>query len=289
MSTKGIVLISSGKQYSEEACRAAKQSKKYMPGIPVTLFTDTPVQCHAIDQFELIESKGPYANKLYFAGRSPYERTLYLDTDAYVVADVSEVFDMLDRFDFLACHSPYRESYRQPDVPESFPEYNGGVFAYRRNDKTARMFANWIRIYEHDQEQKQDWVFPEGAKLFSKSLTDQPALRRAMYESDVRIGTLPAEYNCRLPFPGYLQGGVKVIHGRTENPEAMKDRLNTSVLPRAYMMRWGRLTTIDSAMPPGNSIKRSARWSIHYRGIVKTLTAAIVSLPKLVSPKPKDR
>jgi hypothetical protein len=49
------------------------------------------------------------------------------------------------------------------------------------------------------------------ARSFKK---DQPSFREAIYESDIRIATLPSEYCFRIHTPDYARGAVKILHGR---------------------------------------------------------------------------
>ncbi len=39
-----------------------------------------------------------------------FQRTLYLDSDVRVVADLTDIFELLDRFDLAAAHDPMRNS-----------------------------------------------------------------------------------------------------------------------------------------------------------------------------------
>ena len=75
-------------------------------------------------------------------------------------------------------------------------------------------------LYRHDHSGTRQWIFPGGERLFRESLPDQPSFRKALYESSLRLATLPPEYNCRLPFPGFLHDPVRILHGRTTDPES---------------------------------------------------------------------
>jgi hypothetical protein len=71
---------------------------------------------------------------------------------------------------------------------------------------------------------------------------DQVAMRVALYSSDLRISTLPQEFNCRFHSFGYLNGKVKILHGRipggkhTEaNLRRIARKLNKETIPRVFV------------------------------------------------------
>jgi len=75
-----------------------------------------------------------YEDKLSGMMLAPYEHTLFLDADTYVVRPIPELFQLLDRFDIAAKHNSRRRAAFLEDVPDSFPEYNTGVVAYHVGD-----------------------------------------------------------------------------------------------------------------------------------------------------------
>ena len=72
-----------------------------------------------------------------------------------------------------------RNAWRR-ELTSAFPQFNSGVMAYRRTEPVLAFLGNW-----------RDEV------LTSKARYDQPCLRELLWESDLRIATLPPEYNFR--------------------------------------------------------------------------------------------
>jgi hypothetical protein len=274
--SRGVVYIATGQKSVEEACASALRTKQCMPELPISLITDLRIKERIFHLVEHIEEPqfGP-ADKVRNIARSPYRDTLYLDSDTYVVSDVREVFLLLERFDFAASHSPYRVSRHLDDLPECFPEYNAGVLLFRQSEKTGNLFSRWREIYEKDHLNPSMWLFPGGEELFKDAPNNQPSLRRALFESDLRIATLTPEYNCRLSFPGFLQGRAKILHGRTRSLTNAVLKLNRTSLPRVHLMHWGKLRAIDRSMPPGKRILNQVKWSLHYRGPIQTSIRAV--------------
>ena len=112
-----------------------------------------------------------------------FERTLHLDADVLAVADIRDVFDLLDRFDVALAHdqarnSPAANAVWRRALPAAFPQFNGGVIAYRRTPPVLEFLRLWAATMRETGMRK-----------------DQPSLRELLWDSDLRIATLPPEYN----------------------------------------------------------------------------------------------
>ena len=124
-----------------------------------------------------------------FVSASPYERTLYLDSDTKIVRDFSDAFDLLDRFDVAAVQDHSRKSSRWSGIPEyknipyAFPEFNGGVILFRKSPAVDEFFECWKKYFYKYEDQTQG--------------QDQASFRIALWESDIRLHSLPFEYNVR--------------------------------------------------------------------------------------------
>ena len=274
VSQRGIIYVVTGRRHAEEACRSATMAKQCLPDLPISIFTDQPIDAPVFDQVVAIPQASGFLSKVVHIRQSPYRDSLFLDSDTHVIGDIRPLFELLERFDIAATHAPYRTTYRIAGVPDCFPEFNTGVLLYRRNDKTNLLWDHWIRLYTEDLSRPLEWDFPGGEQWFRDALSDQPSFRHAVYQSDVAVATLPPEYNCRIIFPGALHTPVKIIHGRSTNLARDILTLNQTDLPRVHLMRWGRLTTLHSAMPPAD-FQSSLWWSLHNRGLFRTVQVAV--------------
>ena len=235
---RGAVYVAVGATYRQEAAASAASLKAHMRGLHVTLFTDGPPDVAArggpFDAVVQIDGvKGNRLDKIRHIGRVPYDRVLFLDSDTYVCADLGEVFTLLDRFDIALAHAARRthEWYPPlPNVPDSFPEFNSGVVAFRNAPEVEGAFAAWARMYE--EALNSEW-YRRHRESRPFTLQDQHHLRKALYESDLRIATLPYEYNCRL-MPSFVNGHVSVVHGRHRHLAAVADKLNSTPKRRLF-------------------------------------------------------
>jgi|GEM_PF-6552644 hypothetical protein len=167
-----------------------------MPDLPIAVATDHPLVAGPFDQQVALAEPNGYRAKIAAAQRSPFNRTLQLDVDTYILADLGEVFRVLDRFDMALVHAPVGISMAFDDVPRSFPEFNTGVIAYRATQLVQDVLAEWLREYDT-----------------LASPFDQPSFRRVTYRAaGLRIATLPSEYNQRM-VAGFFNQPVQILHG----------------------------------------------------------------------------
>lgn len=204
-----------------------------MPNIHVTIFTDQH-SSGGFDQTIQVERGVFPANRLKLdcIARSPYQQTIFLDSDTYICDDISDLFDILSHFDMALTHDRgYTDKFPTgTGVPSVFREFNTGVIVYRKSDGVDRLFAESIRWYDQ---------LSAGPRPI---VADQAAFRIAAYYSNVRIATLTFEYNCRFPYFGYASGKVKILHGReflTAHNEAELETVaaavNAVLTPRVYV------------------------------------------------------
>jgi hypothetical protein len=107
-------------------------------------------------------------------------------------------------------------------VPQSFVQPNTGVILYRNGAKMESMVREWLRIYRN---QLQEQVSPPN---------DQPAFKKAVFESDLRPYILPPEYNLRLDKPYFVGGNMtaKILHARPEFIDRERRKFKKKSVPR---------------------------------------------------------
>lgn len=253
--SKGIVYIVTQEEYFEEFEKSVKQLKKWVDA-PVTLISLEQKDYSFIDENIVVEDPEKGSDKVYLLEESPYDRTLYLDTDIYVVDKVDELFEVLDEFELAISRNPERASEEIEDVPESFSELNTGVISYRKTDLVLSMFKEWQNLYE---------------KRPYESHRDQPMFRKAIYYSDVRFTVLPSEYNCRFGIPGFLNKKAKILHGRlgdfesigyrfTVTPEKAEKQINKEMGDRVHYIKRNSIKTKKINPKPWDKLYSALKW-----------------------------
>lgn len=180
--TTGVIFATTGKNYTELAERAARSVKENCPGLEVDLFTDQLGEMPVFDRIHQLED--PHRrSKIDAMILSRFDKTLYLDADLFVIADIRDVFEVLDRFDMAMAHDDSRNTehchiFWSKPLPNAFPQFNSGVIAFRRNSKVVELLERWSIVVRENH-----------LKI------DQPVLRELVWDSELRIATLPCEYN----------------------------------------------------------------------------------------------
>lgn len=221
---KGIFYVATGRRFIDEARDSAFTARRWMPGTPILLHTDAGEE--KISPFDeirpLVNPRHFFIDKIQPLLETPFGRTIFLDTDTRVCADISDLFSVLDRFDIAVTHAPLRHDRPFP-TPNCFAELNTGVIAYRKCEAVDRLIRRWLEIYEQEV-------------IRCGKVSDQAAFRQAAYESDARLYVLPSEYNLRTVMPAATgRGSVRIIHGRAASMENLERRVNGSRSIRVFL------------------------------------------------------
>jgi hypothetical protein len=231
----GIMYSAFGAKYIAEAIESARSSM-LCNDVPHLLFAaedphDVPDGLTVV-RFEQVSSD-PFVDRIANMRRSPFERTIYLDSDTYLIDDITDVFLLLDRYEMALAHANYR-GLEDPEVPRAFSEFNCGVVAWRAGERTSAFLQSWEETYREWLERD---VLPGqmGAANPSRSpIGDQPAFRRCAWEQAMKIYVLPPEYNLRLGYKTTVVDRVHLIHGRFGDYERLAERMNRKIVPRTY-------------------------------------------------------
>ena len=182
--TQGVLLIATGAAHVAAARAVAGSVRRSNPGLSIGLFSDSDAPGEAFDWTGPV-SAPHLRSKVDYLGESPFEETLYLDTDTRVFADLGDLFRLLERFDLAAAHRDRAVVRRKmprwrEDVPASFPEHNGGVLLYRGTPGVRAFLDAWRAAYAE-----------------AGLTADQRTFRELLWASDLRIAVLPERYNRR--------------------------------------------------------------------------------------------
>lgn len=183
----GIIYIAFNSSFVKEAMLSAESVKRFSD-IPITLFTNQEVDCEYIDDISLIQPNH-IRSKVDYIANSPYDKTLYLDSDTVIMRDISDMFDILDRFDVGVTHDYARKREKYCHIPEynnipySFSEVNGGVMSFNNSKRVKKFLESWRSYFYKYAHLTSGW--------------DQVSLRISLWESEVSVHHYPIEYNIR--------------------------------------------------------------------------------------------
>jgi len=224
----GFVYIASGDRYLREAAESAAQLRRTNPGARVCLIADRRGEAAFWDDFvPLPDPAFSFRDKLALR-LCPYARFVYLDTDTHPLGDLSEIFALLEHFDFAGHQLFEGHDSPIPGVPDAFPEFQGGVLAFRRSAALTAFFARWLELYD---------AFRAPGRPDRKAyanLTDQKSLRLALYESSLRLAVLGPEYDFTPSHVNFACAGVRLLHSRGDDPARFERRINARLGNRIY-------------------------------------------------------
>lgn len=211
----GILLVAYGEKYLAELEVCQARIEAVWPDITIHV------------------EQGPEETSPRMLGRinamigSPFNNTMYMDVDCWLVEPIPELFELLECFDLAVPHAVYRRVY-PVDVPECFIEHSPGLMVWHKNRRTWDLLSDWRRRFLRDRatrsdERKVSW-FPS-----------QPSFCEALYWSNVRYYTLPPEYHWTSL--GYVQGKVKLVHKRP-NAEGEAERINRDAGKQRVAITW---------------------------------------------------
>lgn len=227
--SSGVVITATGDEFVLLAKCCALSIKNASPSLKITLFTNKDISSDVFDKVMLIEGDDRRA-RIGNLQRTPYDRTLALDCDTFICADITDIFKILDKYDIAMCHAHNRKATHYKhidlwsfndkmgnswDIPYAFPHFNGGVILYRNGDKIMSLFQEWDELYK--------------TKGVSK---DQASLRELLWEKNVMLYALPPEYNLLYQDVKRMREGEiekKIIHYTRD-----KKRFLKLSLERAY-------------------------------------------------------
>ena len=121
----GIIYIAYKQQkYINEAIFSAKSVKKHNPNLSITIFTDHDLKDNCFDIVKKLPiDQFKFRCKQDFLKNTPYEKTLYLDTDTYVDDNIEDLFNLLPRFDVCMVHDYARKreiNENHPNLPNYY-------------------------------------------------------------------------------------------------------------------------------------------------------------------------
>lgn len=210
----GIIYYADSPKYFKEAYNSIASIRKFYPDLNICIFTDEKSDgLYDIDWDDLNidvtklklnhaafgEQPHKFYGKVLSFGLSPFDNTIFFDCDVSVLEETClfDIFAALERYDILAAHAPLRIPRYWGRVSKKIsavePELNTGVVAFNSRAKEDLKF--WEEYYIKSATE-------------DKIEQDQFSFRLFIYDSLLKLGILPEEYN-RRPFK---RPKPKIIH-----------------------------------------------------------------------------
>lgn len=239
VSSIGVVYVATGESYVAEAAASLTLLRRSNPSVSAAIITDLsapPGQWEAV--LPLAAPTHSLRDKLQMR-RSPWESTLFLDTDTYVATDLGDLFHLLASFDVVGHQLFEGHNYQLEGVPHAFPEFNTGVIGFRNTPAVQSLFDEWSNWYD---------------RYSAETRCDQRSFRQALYRSGLRHSVLPPEYNFRPLATNFAIMPLQIVHGRPlAGLPALKEKIDVNFVHRAYVPRLG--CVVSDHMTPRQAIR----------------------------------
>jgi hypothetical protein len=264
----GVVYCATTQRHLTEAMQSMGTVRSLMPSVPGALFTQQELAEGAKAHFEhvvvLPQAAQHFDDKIEAMRQSPFKKSLFLDADTYLLEPISELVELLDRFDLAYTHEIDRGICYEPECPECFVEPCTAVVAWRKTPAVTRLFDLWRTRYDEENQRRGEHPL--------MCYHDQGAFRHVLYHhgQDVSCYVLPAEYNLRVYAPWFAGATVKILHGREVMLQrALRARLNRDITIRTGdgMSRWERMVFNSKRWIKNRILKRPAAYDFRLRGL----------------------
>lgn len=191
----GILYCAVGEAFYKRALLSHKSITTLNNKIPAAIYTDQKTDIHTwkevikADPMKNQSFENAMAYKLDALLKTPFKHTLYLDSDTYILEDISELFSLVcNKFDLVFCHGHNRSkrfkmmlntfNYSlKKDIPFCFSPLQGGLLLFNK-DSTKNLFEKVKERY-----------------TTVGYFDDQIILRELLWEENIKIYILPPEYN----------------------------------------------------------------------------------------------
>ena len=203
----GYLYVANKSKFIDEAIISSKSLRRFT-NLPIAIVCTAELYNDKLDAFfdkvvvNNTLNEYTYLSKIIGMQSSPFEGTVFLDSDTFVCSDISNLFDLMDLVD-IATTSEVKIHTKELDFikyKNLIPEFNSGVIFFKKNSVIEKLLKDWLKIC-----------------IDNKLQIDMPGLREAILANfkNIKFVILPEEYNSH----GYksmliLNGEVKVIHER---------------------------------------------------------------------------
>ena len=230
---KGYLYIASGEKYIKEAKRSVQSLRRVDDNAHATIVTDDQStyfgEGRCFDKRIIVSEDNLYIPKKGFDlkvksmyQQSPYDKTIFIDSDTYFIKNCSYLFDLLKYHDVCISRANNDDEYIRYKGSEikGYGQYNTGVIVFRKNERNKKLFSDWVSRWRMRR---------------TVHSHDQMAFMEALLSNNVKTYILKNNWNARTVHKTRFIGQVKIIHGRHKNIDKVVHNINISDRPRVWI------------------------------------------------------
>jgi len=141
---------------------------------------------------DIWQTRPQWFKKSFACERSPFSRTLWLDTDCQILGSIAPLFSYISTYPYFAAAQEYKTNVHFEPKLENAPIFNSGVLAFSGESPIIREWCKGCEEHNHEL------------------LGDQSVLSYIIQEKGFQITPLPLIYNCN---PRYSEREkAQIIH-----------------------------------------------------------------------------
>ena len=235
---RGITFVAFGDRFVSEAIASAASYRAHMPGVPFALVTNAEIGTRpefdiiistSEEQVQFPQSYSGYYQKIRGIAASPFNITLFVDSDTYCCEPVYDLLVAAAQHGLVAVQAPRKvHTFRIDSLSKQgnvISETNTGVLGFDRARLGDFFFEEWLTLYRKN-------VPAETGRIFS----DQSLFRPLVHQLRITPLYMTYEYNVRVGLPAFLHGRVRILHGRPRHGNDTVARfINSSHEHRIYL------------------------------------------------------
>jgi hypothetical protein len=202
---RGVLYMKWGSKIEPVFQRSLQSLRKFHPDLPVQV-AELPPTATLLDKARMLEI-------------SPFEHTLFLDTDTVVMDKLDFGFEKSARFGLACCVCECPWARRYGGLSGDLIEYNTGVLFFTRAMKP--LFDLWI---QHARTLDSSILFKRGndPALLKMPFNDQGGFALAVEQSGINPYVLPLNWNFRPIWQHILCGPIKIWHDYSAVPPGLE-------------------------------------------------------------------
>ena len=203
MSKRGVIYLYWGDSVENELSRSIDSLQRIHPELPY-------------ERIKLPEGSS-LLDKSTMLTRSPFETTLFLDTDTVVLDRLNYGFEKAERHGLACCINECPWARRYCDIAGDQIEYNTGVLFLTK--AAQPVFDRWKAI-SHSIDSS--IVFRREGKNLVMPHNDQAGFSQAVEDTGFNPFILPLNWNYRPAWQKSFFGPIKVWHDRNDVPDDVR-------------------------------------------------------------------
>jgi len=204
-SKRGVLYVTWGDQSKTQTSlqRSVQSVREHHPELPIQ-----------IENFP----NGSKKDKTRMLSFTPFDETLYLDTDTVVLGRLDFAFEKAKKFGLACCinECPWARRFSDPQFKGDIVEYNSGVLFF--NKKAKPVFDGWEEFF--DTLDSSIIHYLRGRKVRQR-VSDQAAFAMAVEKTGFLPFILPLNWNLRPIWHKSFFGPVKIWHDYSDLPPAL--------------------------------------------------------------------